>query len=331
MPELERRAEAAQRKILKLEEQYEQVIARMRREGLAVRREIVHGAHVVAATLALLRISPELHEREYDYVIVDEVAFACPPEVVYAASRAREGVTLLGDFLQNGPIVPEAFGQGIPVEQAIQRWYYQDCFAIFGIRDALSAQANNGCVTLGRQYRFSPVITELANAVAYRGVLQMSDPGRGDVNRHEIVLIDVDGLGDELAFGTPRADWGALVASRSSDFARNRRSGGAAGGRSWRACGRKGRHRRALPGSQELIQDVLNESGASPQIDVGTSHRFQGREFDTVIFDLVEDGRGPERALGLGGHRAVWTGVPGKPTGCACSMSASPAPGDAST
>ena len=100
VPELERRAEAVQRKIVKLEEQYEQVIARMRREGLAVRREIVRDAHVVAATLALLRISPELHEREYDYVIVDEVAFACPPEVVYAASRAREGVTLLGDFLR---------------------------------------------------------------------------------------------------------------------------------------------------------------------------------------------------------------------------------------
>jgi hypothetical protein len=182
VPELERRTEAVQRKIVKLEEQYEQVIARMRREGLAVRREIVRDAHVVAATLALLRISPELHEREYDYVIVDEVAFACPPEVVYAASRAREGVTLLGDFLQNGPIVPEAFEQSAQVEQRIRRWYYQDCFAIFGIRDALSAQANNGCVTLGQQYRFGPVITELANAVAYRGVLQMSDDGCGDVN-----------------------------------------------------------------------------------------------------------------------------------------------------
>ena len=298
LPELEQRADAVQRKILTLEEQYEQVIARMRREGLAVRREIVRGAHVVAATLALLRISPELHEREYDYVIVDEVAFACPPEVVYAASRASEGVTLLGDFLQNGPIAPEAFGQDIPVEQAIQRWYYQDCFAIFGIRDALSAQANNGCVTLGRQYRFGPAITELANAVAYRGVLQMSDPGRGDVNQQEIVLIDVDGLGDELASvrpGPAGGRWwpvGALISHAIAD-------------REVQRAEEAGEPADAKAGivvpyrvQQELIQDVLNESGASPQIDVGTSHRFQGREFDTVIFDLVEDGRGPERAWG---------------------------------
>ena len=298
VPELERRTEAVQGKILKLEEQYEQVIARMRREGREVRREIVRSANVVAATLALLRISPELHEREYDYVIVDEVAFACPPEVVYAASRAREGVTLLGDFLQNGPIPPEAFEQGMPVEQAIQRWYYQDCFAIFGIRDALSAQANNGCVTLGQQYRFGPVITELANTVAYRGVLQMSDHDGDDVDQQEIVLVDVDGLGEELASvrrGPAGGRWwpvGALISRTIAD-------------RQVRRAEEAGEPADAKAGivvpyriQQELIQDVLNESGASPQIDVGTSHRFQGREFDTVIFDLVEDGSGPERNWG---------------------------------
>ncbi len=122
-----------------------------------------------------------------------------------------------------GPNPRDAFGQGIPVEQAIQRSYYQDCFAIFGIRDALSAQANNGCVTLGRQYRFGPVITELANAVVYRGVLRMSDPGCGDVNRNEIVLIDVDGLGDELASvrrGPTGGRWwpvGALISHAIAD------------------------------------------------------------------------------------------------------------------
>ena len=303
VPELERRAEAVQRKILKLEEQYEQVIARMRREGPAVRREIVRGARVVAATLALLRISPELHEREYDYVIVDEVAFACPPEVVYAASRAREGVTLLGDFLQNGPIVPETFEQSGPVEHAIQRWYYQDSFALFGIRDAFSAQANTGCVTLGQQYRFGPVITELANAVAYRGVLRLADPGSDDVDQREIVLIDVDGLGDELA--SVRHDpaggrwWpvGALISRAIAD-------------REVRRAEEAGEPADAKAGivvpyrlQQELIQDVLNESGASPQVDVGTSHRFQGREFDTVIFDLMEDGSGARTRLGLGGQR----------------------------
>ena len=75
---------------------------------------------------------------------------------------------------------------------------------------------------------------------------------------------------------------------------------------------------------QQLVQDILNESGASPQIEVGTSHRFQGREFDTVIFDLVEDGKGWIAQGDLAGTK--WQAA-----GFACSTSASPAPGDAST
>ena len=298
LPELERQAAAVQREIAKLEERHEQVITRMRKEGLQVRREIVRSANLVAATLAMLRISPELHERDYDYVIIDEVAFACPPEVLYAASRAREGVTLLGDFLQNGPIPPEAFKQSAPAELAIQRWYHQDCFAIFGIRDASSAQADAGCVTLTEQYRFGPVINELANAVAYRGVLQVSRREGGDADPQEVVLVDVDGLGNELAAvreNPAGGRWwpaGALIARALAD--RRVRQGEEAGQTGGTKAGIVVPYRI----QQDLVQDVLNESNASPQIEVGTSHRFQGREFDTVIFDLVEDGSGPERSWG---------------------------------
>jgi hypothetical protein len=289
LPELERKTETVQREMAKLEEQYEQVIARMREEGLQVRRDIVRNAKVVAATLAMLRISAELRERDYDYVIVDEVAAACPPEVLYAVSRARKGVTMLGDFLQNGPIVPDAFSDNWS-DPVIKRWYHQDCFAFFGIRDALSAQSNAGCVTLSKQFRFGPVITELANAVAYRGVLQMSDRKKADAPQQEVVLIDVDGLGSELAAvrpGPATGRWwpvGALLCRAIADrqVRRAEEAGAPAGATAGVVVPYKVQ--------AELIQDVLNESGASPQIDVGTSHRFQGREFDTVIFDLVEDG-----------------------------------------
>ena len=116
-------------------------------------------------------------------------------------------------------------------------------------------------MTLGQQYRFGPVITELANAVAYRGVLQMSDRGRGDVNQQEIVLIDVDGLGDELASvrrGPTGGRWwpvGALISHAIAD-------------REVRRAEEAGEPADAKAGivvpyqvQQELIQDVLNESG----------------------------------------------------------------------
>ena len=281
LPELERRAGVVMEKIHELEGEHERVVGRMRREAAAVRRDIVGHASVVAATLAMARLLPEVREREYDFVIVDEVAFALPPEVLYVASRASVGVTLLGDFLQNAPIPPEQFENA--ASPAVQRWYQQDCFGIFGIRDAVSARAASGCVTLARQYRFGPAINELANAVAYQGVLQAARP---DVRRQEIVLVDVDGLGEELASVRPGAKgsgrwWpvGALLAQALE--------AASAGDGGTPQVGIVVPYRLQA----DLVQDLLNESGANPRIEVGTSHRFQGREFDTVIFDLVEDGR----------------------------------------
>jgi hypothetical protein len=281
LPELERRATDVTVKIHELEGEHERVVGRMRSEGAEVKRDIVGSASVVAATLAMARLSPAVREREYDFVIVDEVAFALPPEVLYAASRARAGVTLLGDFLQNAPIVPDQFKNS--TTPAIQRWYQQDCFGMFGIQDAASALAASGCVTLARQYRFGPAINDLANAVAYQGVLQAARP---DARRQEIVLVDVDGLGEELACvrraATGSGRWwpvGALLAQALAAASV--------------ADGSVPQVGIVVPykPQEELVQDLLNQSGASSRIEVGTSHRFQGREFDTVIFDLVEDGR----------------------------------------
>jgi AAA domain/PLD-like domain len=285
LPGLQQRAGRVLTQVRRLEDQHEQIISTMRKESLYVRRQIVATAQVVASTLALLRLNSELHERDYDYVIVDEVAFACVPEVLYAASRARTGVTLLGDFLQNGPIPPDQFRPDTRPQQPaiVQRWYQQDSFAIFGIRDPRSAQACQGCVTLTVQHRFGPVITRLANAAAYRGVLEVARPGQGGDGQQEIVLIDVDGLGDALAV-VRRHDgggrwWpaGALVACA---LARAEVS----------QAGTKAGILVPYRPQQELVQSLLTESDADARIEVGTSHRFQGREFDVVIFDLVEDG-----------------------------------------
>ena len=291
-PGLETRAAGIQRDIDRLEGEHERVVSRMRRESSQVRREIVRGARVVAATLATLRMSPELRERVYDFVIVDEVSAACPPEVIYAASRALEGVTLLGDFLQNGPIAPDEFQDS--AEDVVLRWYGQDSFGLFGIRDAASAQDNPGCAALTEQYRFGPAINELANAVAYRGVLRAARCDPASADDAEIVLVDVDGLGDELAAIRRKpsggvAGWWPIGVLLARALAEHRVRQAEEEGES---ASMKAGILVPYRDQQQLVQDILNESGASPQIEVGTSHRFQGREFDTVIFDLVEDGKG---------------------------------------
>lgn len=56
-------------------------------------REIVGNASVVATTLAKLRITPEIYEREYDRVIVDEVAAATVSLFSGSATRRRRRPT----------------------------------------------------------------------------------------------------------------------------------------------------------------------------------------------------------------------------------------------
>ena len=309
LPDRKRQVADILGEIARLEDRHEHVLSRMRRESSQIRKEIVRDARVVATTLAKLRMTQELRERDYDFVIVDEVSAACPPEVLYAVSRATKGVTLLGDFLQNGPIIPDALQDSS--EDAVRRWYGQDCFAFFGIRDASSARDNLGCVMLTQQYRFGPVINDLANAVAYRGVLQAARSGAAEPEGGEVVLVDVDGLGDELAGirrdkPSAQAGWwpiGVLLA-RALAERRVRQAEEAGEGASMKA-GILVPYRI----QQQLTQDVLTESGASPQIEVGTSHRFQGREFDTVIFDLVEDGKGWIAQGDLNGSRYQASGL----------------------
>lgn len=289
LPQLQQAADAAQRAIADLEKQHERLLAAMRRGKSQVSRGIIREAKVVATTLAMARMNPEVRGRDYDFVIVDEVAASCPPEVLCAAARAREGVTLLGDFMQNAPIIPDKFTDRKSKDPVVQKWYQQGCFALFGIRSARTALANPACVTLTTQYRFGRIINDLANTVAYDGLLQVGSPN-GDGQDQKVILIDVDGLGDELTAVRPnpagRGKWWPIGALLTQALAQRRTL------EAGQVNGETAGILVPYKVQQELIQDFLTESDANPQIEVGTSHRFQGREFDTVVFDMVEDGRG---------------------------------------
>jgi hypothetical protein len=133
----------------RLEKRDEELVSRLIQESQTIRGEIVRQAQVVATTLDTLSVKPELTERNYDHVLIVEAAAARLPEIVHAVSPATKGATLLGDFLQNGPVLPPDLEKS--ADPAIRRWLHQDCFAIFGIHDPESAQTSPGCATLTQQ------------------------------------------------------------------------------------------------------------------------------------------------------------------------------------
>jgi hypothetical protein len=100
------------------------------------------------------------------------------------------------------------------------------------------------------------------------------------------VVITVDGLPEDVRTihrESPQAGWwliGALLARSLAEFHND------AGARD--AFGVVVPYR----AQEEATQAALDDSALAMATPVGTSHKFQGRQFDTVLADLVEDGRG---------------------------------------
>ncbi|MFB7497146.1 AAA domain-containing protein [Streptomyces sp. NPDC056161] len=249
--------------------------------------EIIRGAKVVATTLARFRTTKAVFEGEYDVVLVDEAGAATLPEVLLAVGKARTTAVLLGDFMQLGPVLPKLDSRKRP---DVARWILREVYEHFGIESPAAAVNHPGCVVLDVQHRFGHDVMSLTNALAYDGVLK---PGPGVEQRTarrapddaEIVIIDTDGL-QSLAqahrTGRRKGWWpaGALLARALIDL--HREDGEDAGVVT------------PYPVQAEATLEALRDHEATDGrlAEVGTAHRFQGREFPVVIFDTVEDDYG---------------------------------------
>jgi hypothetical protein len=176
------------------------------------------------------------------------------------------------------------------VEQAsrpdVQRWIHRNVFEHCGISTISDAQQSEGCTVLDVQHRFGPEIMRLAHAAAYGGALKPGDSVRAHIDDDpEIVLIDVDGLGD-LATVRARTErsggwWpaGALLSRVLADYhqARGERTGVVAP------------YSAQVEATLEALRD--QEGAAAEATEVGTVHRFQGREFPVDPSRRGWDGR----------------------------------------
>lgn len=253
---------------------------------------VLTDARVVATTLSRSRARAAIAEQQFDVVLVDEAGAATLLEVLLATSMATTTSVLLGDFLQLGPVIDKAVDKS--QHPAVQRWARHSCFAHFGIDAPRHAEREPGCVVLRHQFRFGPTLRELANEVVYEGTLVDGDallgvPRRPDT---EIVVLDVERLGDlALIHREPgkQRGWWLIGAETSRVLAELHLGRGES----------IGLISPYVPQSDATLAAIRNQEGsfAAP---VGTVHAFQGREFDAVVFDLVDDGLGRIGEIGRG-------------------------------
>ncbi|MEW2330616.1 AAA domain-containing protein [Micromonospora chersina] len=255
---------------------------RLRRDAEAT---LIRQARLIATTLARLRTADVLLNGPYDVVLIDEVGAATIPETLLAVSRATTTAVLLGDFMQLGPVLPKPITDSKRPD--VQRWLCDDVFGMCGITVAADATAHPGCTVLDEQHRFGHDVMHVANAIAYDGLLRAAPtiPKRGS-DDPEIVLIDTDRLGDLAtvrATGRTKGWWpaGALISRALADYHRSRGE----------TIGVITPYNPQAEATLEALRD--REETSTEPTEVGTAHRFQGREFDVVVLDLVEDGDKP--------------------------------------
>ncbi|MFC0108138.1 AAA domain-containing protein [Kibdelosporangium aridum] len=279
--QLRKKDRARQRERGKLQERLRELnkrIAQLRRDAEG---EIVAKARLVATTLARSRAHPAVARQQFDVVFVDEAGAAVLGEVLLAVARATRTATLLGDFLQLGPVTGEVDRIKKP---PVRKWLVPDVFTHCDIRSPSDVEDTVGCVALLHQFRFGPNLRRLANDVIYGvledGVTKVSGRPPADT---EIVLVDVHGLAEinkVRRSGTYAGWWpvGALLARALVQHHASDPDG----------VGVVTAYRQQTDATHATLRDA----GQNLVVPVGTAHAFQGREFGSVVFDLVEDGQG---------------------------------------
>jgi hypothetical protein len=305
------RAEVAQdvAKRPELEERYSKLDEQYGKLARDAEGEIIRSARLVATTLARFRTTKAVLDGPYDVVLVDEVAAATLPEVLLAVGKASQCAVLLGDFMQLGSVIPQVLKDSDRSD--VRRWLVTDAFRHCGITTPADALKHPSCLVLDTQHRFGPRVMQLANLVAYEGVLKLG----GGIREHaeddpEIVLIDTDGLGElvEVHRSGRRSGWwpaGLLLARALVELHAEKGE----------TTGVVTPYGVQAESTLEALRDV--ERGGRPLAEVATAHRFQGREFPSLSSTPLN----PKPATHCGSvrHRRYLAATRGGRRACACS------------
>lgn len=300
--------EALMERQAKLEAELEMLDRQLR----DVEKSIVEKALVVGTTLTKTYMNQTISGKHYETVILDEVSMAPMPLVYLAATHAERSVTFIGDPQQLAPIVTAD-------KPMAQKWLGMDLFSFRNLSLRAAKHNDQHSVLLDVQSRMHPSIARVANQLVYDGLL------RDDFRPLELKKI------------TPLPEEPLVLCNTQDAYPMATRP---ANNKSWKnyyhalccvALARRALEERPeLKGAEptvgivtpyraqaQLLQSLLGKSGLDKSVQAGTIHRFQGLEFDIIIFDTVEssgsypgdfitggDGSGSMRLLNVAVTRA---------------------------
>lgn len=236
---------------------------------------IVGNARIIMCTLTNAHLSPTLADQRFDVLIAEEAGMATLPPLFYAACLCRRRAIVVGDPHQLPPIVQS---DDAVVRRAIGR-------NIFDV--AVPDPARSEVVAmLDVQYRMHPAIGALVGRLFYDDrLVHAADPAvteqvaaRPPFPGRAVAVVDTAGRTtcQRSAKGSSRIN--AASAELTASLALEAVRGGTT------SIGV------ITPYAAQAaeIRRLLAARGIADAVECSTIHRFQGRECDVVLIDLVD-------------------------------------------
>ncbi|HEX4450777.1 MAG TPA: AAA domain-containing protein [Kofleriaceae bacterium] len=241
-------------------------------EARGVEARVVAAARVVMCTLTASYVSPLLAPERFDALIAEEAGMATLPPLFYAASRCDRRAIMVGDPRQLPPIVQSN-------DDAVRRAIGRNIFDV----TVPDPAASSIVAMLEVQYRMHPAIGALVGSLFYadrlvhRAASDVAEiAARAPFAGRAVVVDDVASTCERSAKGSSRVN--AISAARIADRALEAVRGGS------RSIGVITPY--AAQASE--IRRLLAARGIADAVECSTIHRFQGRECDVVLIDLVD-------------------------------------------
>lgn len=246
-------------------------VAALAAEDRDAEARVVAGARVVLCTLTSTYVSPLLAGERFDVLITEEAGMATLPSLFHAASKCDGRAIMVGDPRQLPPIVQSD-------DAAVRRAIGRNVFDVTVPDPAASPIV----ALLDVQYRMHPAIGALVGALFYGGRLvhEARDveaiTARAPFPGRAVVVDDLKSTCERSARGSSRIN--RASAERTAALADEAVRGGATSIAVITPYAAQAAEIRRLLGARRIADTV----------ECSTIHRFQGRECDVVIIDLVD-------------------------------------------
>ncbi len=298
------RNEGLSSRLDELQEQYERIkhyyglnspqIINLKKEIAEIHNKIremeqlyVSQASIIATTISKVVVDPIFENARYDVVMFDEVSMAYVPQILCAATYAKEHIICVGDFMQLAPIA-----QSPEVKKVLT----EDIFSFLGINVYGTPYYHPWLVMLDEQRRMHPAISQFPRKYVYRNLLRDHS---SVFMKHEAVVNAEPFSGNALNLIDLKGTY--CAADKNSDNSRFNLLSGFISFATALAAEQTGTKVGIITpyvAQTRFIRAMVLDYREKNETNVkcSTVHQFQGSESDVILFDAVESF--PSKKLG---------------------------------